>query len=211
MGQYRKTYLCICEGQQEKMYLRHVASLVKDFPRKVIKFNIYIDAPYRLDKTYEDYDSVALFDYDFNKVEFERNIELCDRLNKKYSPTKRKNGRFIYHAYSNVNFDLWLILHKEDFSSSVSRNDAYISHVRRIYGLDDNQNIKAENAIKKILGQITLADVNDAIERAGNIRRQKDVEDTIIVGSTKIYSNPDFSIHEFLKIVLKDSGDLKCL
>ena len=81
MAQYRKQYLCICEGLQEKMYLDHVASLVKEFPRKVIKFNTYIDNPHRLTKTYEDYDSAALFDYDFNEVEFKRNIKLCDKLN----------------------------------------------------------------------------------------------------------------------------------
>ena len=54
MAHYRKNYLCICEGQQEKLYLDHVAGLIKDFPRKVIKFNSYIDTPYRLTKTYED-------------------------------------------------------------------------------------------------------------------------------------------------------------
>lgn len=208
MEHYRKTYLCICEGKQEKMYLEYVASLAKDFPRKVIKFNTYIDTPYRLTKTYEDYDSVALFDYDFNDVEFKRNIKFCDSLNDKQRPKKWKKGRYIYHAYSNVNFDLWLILHKEDFNRSVSRNDAYISEVRRIYGLSIRENIKNEGVINKILNQITLEDVKNAIERAGRIKREKRAEDAIIIGSSSIYSNPDFSIHEFLKLVLKDSGDL---
>lgn len=92
------------------MYLAHVANLIKDFPRKVIKFNTYFGSPYRLTKTYEDYDSAALFDFDFNEVEFRRNIEICDSLNKKLKSSKKEKGRFIYHAYSNVNFDLWLIL-----------------------------------------------------------------------------------------------------
>jgi len=30
----------------------------------------------------------------------------------------------------------------------------------------------------------------------------------VIIGNTKTYPNPDFSLHEFLKIVLQDSGDL---
>lgn len=208
MAHYRKNYLCICEGQQEKMYLDHVSSLVKEFPRKVIKFNTYIDNPYRLTKTYEDYDSAALFDYDFNKIEFERNIKLCDKLNSEQKPSKRKKGRFIYHAYSNVNFDLWLILHKEDFNRSVSKNDAYISDVRRVYGLASTDNIKNEGILNKILNQITLIDVKNAIERADKIKSEKSNEDAIKIGSTSIYSNPDFSIHEFIKLVLKDSGDL---
>jgi len=208
MVNYRKAYLCICEGQQEKLYLNHVAWLIKDFPRKVIKFNTFKDSPYRLEKRYENYDSVAVFDFDYNEVEFKRNIEICDRLNKKLRPSKRKEGKHIYHAYSSVNFDLWLILHKEDYNKSVTKNDAYISDVRRTFGLSQTDDIKNENVIRKILSQITLDDVKSAIRRAETIRKNKIKEDSTEVGNTTIYSNPDFSIHAFLKAVLQDSADL---
>lgn len=208
MGKYRKTYLCICDGQQETMYLNHVAKLIKDFPQKVVKFNTFEDSPHRLEKRYEAYDSAAIFDFDHNEVEFKRNIEICDALNKKLKPSKRKEGRHIYHAYSSVNFDLWLILHKEDYNKSVSRNDAYISDVRRIFGLNQTDNIKNEEVINKILSQITLDDVKSAIQRAETIRKSKVKADSTKIGSTTIYSNPDFSIHEFLRAVLEDSGDL---
>ena len=89
LANYRKAYLCICDGQQEIMYLNHVAKLIKDFPRKVVKFNTFEDLPHRLEKRYENYDSAAVFDFDYNEVEFKRNIEICDRLNKKLSPSKR--------------------------------------------------------------------------------------------------------------------------
>jgi hypothetical protein len=108
-----------------------------------------------------------------------------------------------------VNFDLWLILHKEDYNKSVSRNDAYISDVRRIFGLNQTDNIKNEEVINKILSQITLDDIKSAIQRVETIRKSKVKADSAKIGSTTIYSNPDFSIHEFLKAVLEDSGDLK--
>jgi hypothetical protein len=76
--------------------------------------------------------------------EFKRNIEICDSLNKKLKPSKRKEGRHIYHAY----------------------------------------------------------------QRAETIRKNKVKADSTKIGNTTIYSNPDFFIHEFLKAVLKDSGDL---
>lgn len=208
MTHYRKTYLCICDGLQEKMYLNHIASLIKKFPQKVVKFNTFVDSTHRLKKRYEEYDSAAVFDYDFNNVEFKKNIEIWDKLNRELKPTKRKSGRHIYHAYSNVNFDLWLILHKEDFNRIVTRNDAYIPDVRRIYGLKSTDDIKNEGVIKKILSQITLEDLMKAIERAEKIRDRKVRADEMNVGSTVVYSNPEFSIHEFLKVVLKDSGDL---
>lgn len=208
MAKYRKTYLCVCEGQQEKMYLNHVARLIKVFPQKVVTFNSYIDSPKRLTKTYEDYDSAAIFDFDFNAVEFERNIRLCDKLNSKCKSTSRKKDRNIYHAYSNVNFDLWLLLHKEDYFHEVSRNDAYIDDVLRIYGLSSTDDIKNKANLAKILSQITLQDVKDAITRAERIKLHKIEGDGSKIGNSIIYSNPDFSIHEFLKIVLKESGDL---
>ena len=98
MAYYRKTYLCVCEGQQEEMYLNHVASLIKNFPQRVVKFNTIIGNAYRLKKTYEEYDNAALFDYDLNEVEFKRNIEICDQLIVPISLLNRKVGkRFFMH------------------------------------------------------------------------------------------------------------------
>lgn len=107
-----------------------------------------------------------------------------------------------------MNFDLWLILHKENYNKCVSKNDAYINDVRRIFGLKATDDIKNEDIIERILSQITLDDVKSAIRRAESIRRNKDIADSTLIGNTIIYSNPDFSIHEFLRTVLKDSGDL---
>ena len=208
MAQYRKTYLCICEGLQEKMYLEHVAKLMKRFPEKVITFHTFIDSPQRLLNRYEEYDSAAIFDYDLDDVKFKKNIEICDKLNKELKPSKRKSGRHIYHAYSNVNFDLWLILHKKECSGCVWKNDAYIQDVRKNYGLKSTDNIKNEEIINKILSQITLEDVKDAIKRAEQIRSGKVKADGWNIGNTLVFSNPDFSIDQFLKTVLEDSGDL---
>ena len=204
---YRKTYLCLCEGFQEKMYLERIAFLIRKFPDKVVTFNILIDSPHRLKKRYEEYDSAALFDYDYKDVEFRRNIEICDKLNKELKPGNRKSGRHIYHAYSSVNIDLWLILHKEDYQKSVSSNNSYIPDVRRIYNLKATANIKNKEITRRILEQITLEDVRSAIKRADRIRNTKVGMDGEIVGNSVIYENPDFSLHEFLKIVFIASGD----
>jgi len=118
-----------------------------------------------------------------------QNIQLCNQLNNANKPTKRKKGKYTYHAFSNINFDLWLILHKEDFNRSVFKNDAYVPDVRRIYGLQPSENIKCENSIKKILTQITLEDVKSAIQRAEIIRKRKIDADKMFIGSTVYYQN----------------------
>lgn len=199
---YRRSYYCVCEGQQEEMYLKHIERLLKKPQERVVTFNTTQGSAERLKKTYTEYDNAALFDYDFKDTEFRQNINICEQLQRK---SKEKN---IYHAYSNVNFDLWLILHKEDYYKPVSANDAYVADVRRIYKLDSEADIKKKAVIEKILGKISLDDVKDAIRRAEQIRARKLESDCFVVGSFACYDNPDWYRHEFLKIVFKDCREM---
>jgi hypothetical protein len=159
MTLYRKTYLCVCEGQQEKMYLKHLSLLLKQMPQRVVTFNTTEGNARKLVNNYTEYDNACLFDYDFNDKGFKENIELCSSLQKK-SPAEG-NSKKVYHAFSNVNFDLWLILHKEDFNRPVTSNDAYTSTVRRIFILSSTADIKAKATISKILSQIKLDEVKN--------------------------------------------------
>lgn len=145
----RRTYLCICEGQQETMYLAHIARLLTRFPERVVKFNTTIGPPSELKKHYEEYDSAALFDQDGCQNAFEEGIRVCQALDRLGQRSRSK--KHVYHAYSNVNFDLWLILHKEDFTRPVASNDAYVPDVRRIYRLGREADIKEINVIDRIL------------------------------------------------------------
>lgn len=106
-----------------------------------------------------------------------------------------------------MNIDLWLILHKEDFQKSVFSNNSYIPDVRGVFNLKSTDNIKNKEITRRIVEQITLEDVRSAINRADGIRNAKVGIDGEIVGNSIIYENPDFSLHEFLKIVLIASGD----
>ncbi len=108
-----------------------------------------------------------------------------------------------------MNIDLWFILHKEDFNRPVASSDAYVVDVRRIYGLNREADIKERANLERILGQITLEDVRHAIRRADEIRATKLESDCFMVDSVACYGNPDFSLHNFLKIVLQDCGELK--
>lgn len=204
---YRKTYFCVCDGQQEEMYLKHVAFLLKDFPERVVTFNTTQGSTERLKKNYTEYDNAALFDYDFKDMKFRQNILICEQLQRKSS---RENGKNVYHAYSNVNIDLWFILHKEYFNRPVASNDAYVADVRRIYGLSREADIKEKANIDRILRQITLDDVKYAIRRAEQIRAGKLKSDCFMVGNVICYGNPDFSLHEFLKVVLRNCGKWNC-
>lgn len=201
---YRKNYRCVVEGQQEQMYLNHLAKLVTNFPKTVVTFNISEGNAYDLTKSYIEYDSACLFDYDFNKTEFEDNLMICDRLYHQNKPGKRKAGKFVYHAYSNVCFDLWLLLHKKDFVRPVLKNDGYVDGVIKAYGLPKGSDIKNAKVMEIILKQISLEDVKAAIQRASAIKNAKDYRDAHHVNTAVYYDNPDLSIHEFVSNVFDD-------
>lgn len=124
------------------------------------------------------------------------------------SGQRSRSKKHVYHAYSNVNFDLWLILHKEDFTRPVASNDAYVPDVRRIYRLGREADIKEINVIDRILHQITLDDVRSAIHRADAIRSAKPSSDAKTIHGAICYGNPDFSLHTFLRTVLMEVGEI---
>ena len=72
MATYRKTYLCICEGQQERMYFDHLAKLIKDFPKKVVKFKndqlLLDDLNYVLRKTHKNWEAALKDNKPVNSV-----------------------------------------------------------------------------------------------------------------------------------------------
>ena len=199
----RLNYFCVVEGQQEEMYLEHISSLLRDFPKRTVKFNIKIGNAGELEKSPFDYDKVCLFDHDFNQIEFENNLKICLQLNSH----RKKNEAVIDHAYSSICFDLWLVLHKKFISRPATSPQEYVNDVRKLYGLSREDNIKSKDVIEKILKQITLDDVKTAILNAERIRNSKTEESKIYVNNTDYYyQDPDFSIHVFLRKVLEKLG-----
>lgn len=203
---YRAQYFCICEGQQEELYLDHLGALLKT-PQRSVKFKHIRGTAADLKRGDPfGYDKAVLFDHDCKKARFIQQIEACDKAEK--GRTNRQDPH-TYHAYSNLNFDLWLAMHSPNYKGvgAANKTDAYHKLVRVCFGLDAEANIKEERVIRDILKQITLDNVKLAIHRAEEIRAQKLESDKHQAGNTDWYDNPDFSIGQFLKKVLEDAGE----
>jgi len=200
-------YYCVCEGEnQERLYLDRLEQLLKTDKRIVI-FEKIVGHPKRIN-TFRARKGIkgVLFDHDGKEKDFESKLLICAQADN----PKDKDNR-TYAAYSNLNFDLWFILHKEDFTKSVNDNAAYHTDLRRIFDLPERKykSVKSAEAVDKICEQITLDDVKDAVRRAKEIRRLKLSTDQRWMGKTAYYhnnANPDFSVHKFLEMVFKDCG-----
>ena len=82
-------------------------------------------------------------------MQFEDNVRLCNNIK---------------IAYTSVNFDLWLLLHKQKYNKVVQVSHAYVDLIRKKYGLSPTDDIKKKENIQKIVNQISIKDIKNAIK-----------------------------------------------
>ena len=110
-------------------------------------------------------------------------------------------------GYSNYSFDLWLLLHKEDYFAVVPNQKEYEDEIRRVYGLPAEESIKRGRKVERILEQIEWPDIKTAIERAEKIAIDNEGrQENITAGNNIYYDNPDTQMHVLLKFLFKKVG-----
>lgn len=133
-----------------------------------------------------------------------------DRM-KQASSEKQVKYRF---GYSNLTFDLWIILHMIDCNSCIYHRDKYLDIINRAYSesFESMNEYKQENNFKRCLGKLQLCNVIDAIKRAKVImQRNRDNGYTLhkYKGYEYYKENPSLTVWEAVEIILKDCGLVK--
>ena len=137
---------------------------------------------------------VSVFDYDGKKDKYEEAIDLAIE-NK------------IELGYTNYCFDLWLILHKEDYFDIVQNQDAYADKLRQVFGLAADANIKKEKRVTEIVNQIGLSDIKNAIQRGKKISEDNQgKEANKTPKENRYYDNPDTQMHVLLQFLFAKVG-----
>lgn len=112
-------------------------------------------------------------------------------------------------GYTNLTFDLWLILHKISCNSSYAHRKNYIEPLNRAFGehFENLDEYKHEANFKRCLRQLTLDNVREAIIRA-NKMMAKNAENgyhQIEYKGYKYYrENPSLAIHEIIEKIMRD-------
>ena len=213
-----KYYLSV-EGETEKWYFEHLQKLINDREEisHTVKFDIKINksiasraksvsAPYKVK-------AFHICDYESNeKVHTKQFDKILQDLNSIRKINKNLDYRL---GYSNFSFDLWMILHKNQQIGSVSHRKQYIKGINNAYGetfqfIDD---YKEEKTFKRILSQITLEDVIDAVNNGNeirNINKQKSKDKYRKHGQFEFYTeNPNMTINECVEQILNECGVIK--
>lgn len=195
-----------CEGSQEEKYFEHLKNLINNsgYNKKSVVVNPYnvgggapnviVNTAIRLCPATQT--PCAVFDHDLKSEAFNDALDISIR-NK------------IDYGYSNLNFDYWLVLHKTQKPSTalVTKTDAYVDQLKKLYSLDANDDIKNEKVIEKIVNQITLPDIYNAIANCEKICKFNKDKKVLIntPNGNGYYDNPDFSIHKVISKVLNDT------
>lgn len=203
----RPQFLCIvgCEGKnQERIYFDKVAELVNCVEERTHDLVFDYAEPYggnpkcvverTIQKSIGKENKVSVFDYDGKKDKYEEAIDLAIE-NK------------IELGYTNYCFDLWLILHKEDYFDIVQNQDAYANKLRQVFGLAADANIKKEKRVTEIVNQIGLSDIKNAIQRGKKISEDNQgKEANKTPKENRYYDNPDTQMHVLLQFLFAKVG-----
>ena len=123
---------------------------------------------------------------------------------------KYKNINYLL-GYSNLTFELWMILHKMDFYAPVNDKTKYLQPIQKAFDekFEDFQYFKQEDTFKRCLNKLTIEDVKCAIKRAEKIARDNKKNSKVLVSHCN-YSyyreNPSMSINEVVKKIIVECG-----
>lgn len=149
------------------------------------------------------------FDYESHEdVHTRQFIETLDAL--KQTSALKKQIKYKL-GYSNLTFELWMILHKKDCNASLSHRRQYLQWINNAYGehFAELSDYKEEAQFKRVLRSISLGDVRAAILRAKRIM-QKNEEAGLTLHQYKGFryykENPSLLIHESIENIFRDCG-----
>lgn len=210
-----KKYHFSVEGETEQWYLKWLQNLINETPESELK--VSFDCPVQKNplkraksivvtgKTdiyhISDYES----DEDVHVREFR---ETMDNMKLAKDLGKQINYKF---SYSNLTFDLWIVLHKSNCNGLITHRRLYLQPINRTFGenFENMADYKHENNFKRILGQLTLQNVKDAVDRSKQIMKRNE-ENGYILQEYKGYryyrENPALAVWEVIERVLKDCG-----
>ena len=207
-------YYFSVEGYTELWYLQWLQKTINNYPAS--KINVAFDCKVEKDPVSRVKQiSITgktiiyhLFDYEgpANESNFRSVL--------KKMRDSQKQGKSVKYVcgYSNISFDLWILLHKKNLRASLFKNEMYIKHINEVFDsdFDSMKEYKKESSFQYCLNKLTINDVINAIERAEEIYNANVKQYTCkeYCGYTYYEENPSTNIYIHIKSILRECGIL---
>ena len=206
-------YFFSVEGETEELYFLYLKNLILTEENRIANpvFQIEKCSPSKCVKkisVIHHCTITSIFDVEGNGTDHRKRFENTLK-EMKASERLGKSIKFEL-GYSNIDFELWIILHKKDLFGTVGSKAQYLKNINQIYGTKFEAlcEYKTERNFLQILSKITLDDVKAAIERAEKITKQRRLEGAPIKTSGYEWfdKNPALSVNNVVKKILSECG-----
>ena len=204
-------YFFSVEGDTEYWYMKWLEKEINnvktakykvDFDCKVEKHPIkYTKKIKTLSKT----DVYHMVDYETDEKQF---TKMLDKLKEAGSTGKQIKYKL---CYSNITFDLWIVLHKGKCYEHMTHAGQYLKYINKEYNeeFDSMNEYKEEQNFKRVLSRLSLKDVCNAIDRAEHIMNQNKKDGRVMQqykGYKYYRENPSLEIGSVIRKIFKDCG-----
>lgn len=206
-------YFFSVEGETEFLYFQHLKKLIYAQKKRIANpvFHIEKSSPLKYAKKLPVIQSctiTAVFDIEDNDADHKQRFE---NILKEMKDSEKLGKAIKYElGYSNIDFELWILLHKKDMFGTIGSRAQYLTNINSFFGtkFQGLKEYKVEKNFNQILSQITLTDVKNAIARAEKIIKQREAEDKPLESSGYEWyeRNPSLSVHLAIKKILLECG-----
>lgn len=208
-----RKYVFTVEGQTEKWYLEWLRDKINAAESSGFRVSIVLKVEQNPLKYAKSITAVStphithLCDIEGStKTDIEKFEGTLERLH-----DANKMGKKIDYqiGYSNLTFELWMILHKLDCNKAFSDRSQYLTQINRAYSerFESLKQYKEEQNFKRCLNQLELADVFSAVKRAKKIMDANESagKKQTTYKSFKYYrDNPALNIWEMINQILTE-------
>ena len=212
-----RLYYFSVEGETEQWYLEWLQDLINSSsPEAKVKFNIQVQKdPLKRAKglsmlsSTKKMDIYHFSDYESDDPEHVKNFNTTmDRMNE--ANKIGKSIRYVF-GYSNLTFDLWMVLHKANCNGSLTHRKNYLTPINRAYNehFEDMDHFKSKDNFKRCLGKLNLSNVIEAVNRSKQIMKRNH-DNGYILHEYKGYKyykeNPSLEVGTVIEKILKSCG-----
>lgn len=210
-----KTYFFTVEGETEKWYLTWLQKQINECEEALYKvvFDCQIQKnPLKRAKALVVTTKTILYhlsDYESDEPVHVKNFNTTmDNMKEASKLGKEIKCQF---GYSNLTFDLWIILHKADCNASFAHRKYYITPINSVFGeaFENMDDYKHEKNFKRVLSKMSLDDVKRAINRAKRIQKSNNDKGYILhqyKGYKYYKENPSLEIGTVFEKIFIECG-----